>query len=262
VQPYIDAIILSRLVPEDAVGWFGAARNVMGTLIAPSLILASATYPSLSRARGDVPALRTGLRSALRPLLWLGAFGGVGTYLFGELAIAIIYGSKGYAPSANILKAFAPAVFLLFVDVLLGYAITACGRAKAFAVAKVASIAVSTVLSLYLVPLFQRSSGNGGIGLIVAFTLSEFVVFGASILLLPRGSMDPALALDAGRAIASAGVTLLLFHFLPTLPPYVALPLCTLVFVISSVALGLVTRRDLEILKSLVRRGRRTPGQA
>ena len=254
VQPYIDAVLLSKLVPEVAVGWFGAARNVMGTLVAPALILAAATYPSLSRTIGDPGSFRAGLRSALRPLLWLGALGGVGTYLFADLAIGIIYGSKGFAESAVILKAFAPVLILLFVDVLMGHAITALGRAKAFAVAKAASIVVSTALSLYLVPAFQRNSGNGGIGLVVAFALSEVVMFGSAVFLLPRRSFDPALLMDAGRAVGAAAATLLLFRMLPGMPPYVGLPLCIVAFSAASVAVGLVTRRDLDTLKILLRR--------
>jgi hypothetical protein len=28
VQPYLDAILLSKLAPGVVVGWFGAARNI------------------------------------------------------------------------------------------------------------------------------------------------------------------------------------------------------------------------------------------
>jgi O-antigen/teichoic acid export membrane protein len=178
----------------------------------------------------------------------------VGTYLFADLAIGVIYGAKGFAPSASILRAFAPALFLLFIDVLLGHVITAYGRAKAFALAKSGAIVVSTSLSLYLVPAFQQGSGNGGIGLVVAFALSEVVVFVSAIFLLPRGSFDRALGLDAGRAALTAALTLLLFQVLPALPPWVALPLCVLTFTATSIAVGLVTRRDLETLKILMRR--------
>jgi hypothetical protein len=45
-QPYLDAIILSKLAPAVVVGWFGAARNVLGTLLAPAAILGAAAYPA------------------------------------------------------------------------------------------------------------------------------------------------------------------------------------------------------------------------
>ena len=39
-QPYLDVVILSKLVPPDAIGYFGVARTIMGTLVAPAVILA------------------------------------------------------------------------------------------------------------------------------------------------------------------------------------------------------------------------------
>ena len=71
VQPYIDAILLSQMVPREAVGWYGAAKTLMGTLLAPSLILGAAAFPRLSRAAGNVPQFHREMRLADRP--WSGS---------------------------------------------------------------------------------------------------------------------------------------------------------------------------------------------
>lgn len=256
VQPYIDAIILSRMTPPSAVGWYGAARNIMGTLVAPSMILAAAIYPRLSRVAGDVPTFRREMRAALRPMLWLGALGGVGTWLFGGVAIAVVFGQRGYAPAATILTVYGPALFLLFVDVLLGHVITALGRSTGFATVKVASVAANTALALLLVPYFQQRLGNGGVGLVVAAALAEVVVFAGALWLMPRGSLEPAVALDVGRALGAAVATALLFQVLPDLTPLLAIPLCVVAYTAFSMALGLMKRSDLETLRGLARRGR------
>ena len=73
-------------------------------------------------------------------------------------------------------------IFLLFIDVLLGYSLFALGRVTAFSVAKAASLVVSTALEFVLIPIFEQRTGNGGIGVVVAFVASEFVVFGGAIL--------------------------------------------------------------------------------
>jgi O-antigen/teichoic acid export membrane protein len=254
VQPYLDVIVLSKLAPARTVGWYGAAKNVMGTLVAPAIIIASASYPRLSRAAKDPAAFRRELRGAIRPLLWLGALGGVGTFLFADVAIALIYGLEGYGPATTVLQVFGLGLFLLFVDVLLGHVITAAGRAKEFAVAKVASVAVATLLNLWLVPWFETHWGNGGVGVVVAFVLSEAVVFAGSIYLLPRGSLEPAVALDVVRAIGSAGLTAALFQVLPPLSPFLAIPLCVAAYGVASLAVGLLSRSDLELARSLVQR--------
>jgi len=256
VQPYLDAIILSKLAPGEAVGWFGAARNIMGTLLAPALILGAAEFPRLSRAAANVAAFNEEVRSALRPILWLGALGGVGTFLFADQAIGMIYGQRSFAPAGAILKVYGPGLFLVFIDVLFGNALTAMGRATALSVAKIGSVVLSTALDLILIPFFQRSTGNGGLGVVVAFATSEAVVFAGALFLLPRGSFGATAALDVGRALASAVLTALLFRFLPPLPFYVGLPACVLAFSLCSVALGLVRRDDVRLLRALLRRGK------
>jgi O-antigen/teichoic acid export membrane protein len=259
VQPYLDAIILSKLAPAEAMGWFGAAKNIMGTLLAPAIILGAAEFPRLSRAASDVATFKTEVRAALRPILWLGALGGVGTVLFADTAIAMVYGQRNFAPAGTILKVYGPGLFLLFVDVLFGNALTAMGRATALSVAKIGSVLLSTALDLILIPIFQKGTGNGGIGVVVAFAASEAVVFAGALFLLPRGSLGPSVALDVGRALGAAAITALLFHWMPPLPLLVGLPLCVLVFSLCSVALGLVRRADVQLLRALLRKGSHSP---
>src|SRR5262245_58572056 len=58
VQPYLDAILLAKLSPPTVVGWFGAAKAILGTLMAPAVILGTAAYPQIARASADGSALR------------------------------------------------------------------------------------------------------------------------------------------------------------------------------------------------------------
>jgi O-antigen/teichoic acid export membrane protein len=253
VQPYLDAIILSKMAPVAAVGWYGAAKNILGVLTAPAMILGAAAYPRIARASVDATALRQEVRSAFRPLLWLGALAGTGTYLFAGTAIDFIYGSRGFEPAAMILKVFAPGLFLLFIDILLGNIVYASGSAAGLAVAKVASVVVGTALDFLLIPLFQQRFGNGGIGIVVAFALSEFVVFAGAMIVLRGGTLELSTALNAVRSLAAGGATVLLFQLLPPVLPFVGVPLCVVVFTAASVALGLVDGRDLDLLRALVR---------
>ena len=253
VQPYLDAIILSKLAPADAVGWFGAAKNIMGTLLAPALIIGAAAYPRLSRATLDGAALKGEVRAALRPMLLLGALAGAGTYLFGDAAIGIVYGQRNFGPAGTILKIFGPGLFLLFIDVLFGYALTALGRTAAFSMVKIFSVLISTGLDFVLIPLFQRHTGNGGAGAVLAFVLSEVVVFGGAVFLMPRGSLRPGVALDIARAVAAGVTTAFLIQFLPPIPLYLGIPLCVAVFAVLSAALGLVRRDDLFLLQASLR---------
>jgi O-antigen/teichoic acid export membrane protein len=256
IQPYVDVVILSKLAAADAVGWYGAAKNIMGTMLAPALILGAASFPRFSRAAANAGQLKAEVRTTLRPILWLGALAATGTFLFADDAIGIVFGQRDFGPSGMILKVYAPGFFLLFIDVLLGNALFAIGRAKAFSVAKVASLVVSTALELVLIPIFQQRTGNGGIGVVAAFAASEIVVFGGAIFLMRRGTLGLDVAVDMARALGSAGLILLLFWWIPPLPLLVGVPVCVIAFLLCSVAVGLVQRADVELFRALIRKER------
>src|SRR5882724_458110 len=90
-QPYIDVVILSKLASADAVGWYGAAKNILGTMLAPATIIGAASYPRLARTAANGGPFKAEVRAALRPILWLGALAAIGTFLFANDAIAIVY---------------------------------------------------------------------------------------------------------------------------------------------------------------------------
>lgn len=251
-QPYLDAVLLSKLAPANTVGWYGAARNILGTLIAPAVILGAAAYPRLSRAASDPALFHHEVRGALRPMLLLGALGGTGTYLFADFAVSLIYGKSEYGPAAAVLRWFSPGMFLLFVDMLLSNVLLAAGRPRGFAIAKILSVAVSTVLAFLLIPFFQERYGNGGIGIVVAFALSELVVFVGVLFIIPRGTFDADVPRDFARALTAGGATALAIGALPPLAPLLAIPLCITLFGACSFALGLIRRDDLALVKSLV----------
>ena len=182
-QPYLDAVVISKLTPPVVMGWYGAAKTFMGLLVTPAVILASAAYPRLSRTALDPESFRRELGTALRPLLWIGAGATSATYLLADVAVGAIYGHEKFGPAVAALQLFAPALLLFFIDILLGQACVAAGRAHAFAVAKVASVVVSTALDLVLVPLMQARAGNGVLGVVLAFAGSELIMIAAAVAL-------------------------------------------------------------------------------
>jgi O-antigen/teichoic acid export membrane protein len=253
VQPYIDANILYKLVPASVVGWYGAAWIIAGTLIAPASILGSAMFPRLSRSWDRPEEFARSLRLAFRPLLLVAILGAVGTNLFADFAVALAYGARNFGPSAGILRAFAPALVLTYVDMLFGFAILAAGKAPQLAKAKVAAVIVTTAAELVLIPWAQHRFSNGGIGIMLAIAGGELVMVVAAILLIRR-YVTPRMALDLVRGLLSGAATIALMRSIPTIHPIVGIPLCIAIFGAVSAATGLITRQDLEFLISAARR--------
>jgi O-antigen/teichoic acid export membrane protein len=252
VQPFIDVIVLSEMVPQEVVGWYGAARNILGVLFAPANILGAAWFPELSRASSSIQDLRRALRAPLRLFLGLGALAAAGTFLFADLAVGVIYGRGHFDPAVAVLQIFAPLIPLFFVNMLFGTAITAAGKTIAIAVVKALSVAVSTALALLLVPLCQARWGNGGIGLALAFGSSEVLMLAAYLRLIPRGVVDLSALPDFLRAATAAGGTVMISAVLPLMTPWLALPTTVAAFVALALASRLILKTDLHKIADLV----------
>ncbi len=256
-QPYLDAIVLSKLAPPAVMGWHAAAKTFMAAFVTPAAILASAAYPRLSRAAPDRAAFGHELRTAIRPLVWVAAGATSATYLLADVAIGAVYGRAGYAPAVTALEWFAPALLLFFVDILLGHACVAVGKTKAFALAKAGAVIISTALDVALVPWFQARAGNGVLGVVVSLVLSEFVMITAATVLLPRGTLR-GIASDIGRAVLAAAGGPVLLMALPPTGVVVRGAIGAIAFMALSAAVGLVTLEDITVLRESFRR--RTAG--
>ena len=253
VQPLIDAIVLAKLTPPEVVGWYGAARNIMAVLFAPASILGTASFPELSRVSHSVLDLRRTLGATLRVLLALGALAAVGAFLFADVAVHFIYGRGHFDSAAEVLRVFAPVLPLLFVDILLGSAITAVGKTKEIAVIKALSVAISTGLAIPLVMLCQARLGNGGVGLVLAFGFTEILMLTTFLRLLPDGAVDRGMLLDLLRAVATAGATAGIFAVLPAMPPWLGVPACIAIFLAFALVSGLILIAELREVAELFR---------
>lgn len=250
-QPFIDAIILSRFAPSEVVGWYGAARNIITLLFVPAQVLATAVFPEMSRVAESIPDLSRTLRPALRLYLGLAALGTAGTFLFADVAVTVIFGEKHFDPAIDLLKVFAPILPLVFMDVLFGTTLTAVGKTKEIAVVKSLSIIVGAALAFLLIPLCQDRFGNGAIGLMLAFGLSEMMMLAAFLYLLPRGALHASAIPELLRAAAAGAGTVAIFRILPVATPWLTIPASIALFAALAFALGLVQKEDVRKLAAV-----------
>jgi O-antigen/teichoic acid export membrane protein len=247
IEPFFNANILYKLSSPTVVAWYGAAWNIAGTLIAPATILGATMYPRLSTAADDAVEFKRTFDISFRLLLLLAVLGAVGTYLFADVPVALIYSLQKFGPAADTLRAFAPVLLLMYVDVFLGTAILAAGRAGPLAGAKVASVVVTTGLVFVLVPLCQARFGNGGLGVMYAMTIGELLMLVAAGFLI-RKALDGRTIADVCRSLVAGVATVLLIRLLPSLTPFLAIPMCIFAFGVLSLLVGAVKRSDVTML--------------
>ena len=244
-HPYVDANVLAMLASPSAVGWYAAAQRFVGTLIFPAGIAGVALYPTLARFAGDVDALRAKARDALRLVLLLGALACAGTVLYADVAVSLVYSREGFEPAIDVLRALGPYLFLMFVNILLGSAILAIGKARvAFTVAKFVALAIGGLLDVILVPYFEIHYGNGAIGLAVAITAAELVMTLAALRLAPDGIVERSQWRLAFGAIGSAAAMMLAGALLRDAPLLVRFVVPLGVFAVAARATGLFAVAD------------------
>jgi len=260
-HPYVDANLLALFASPSVIGWYAAAQRFVGTLIFPAGIAGVALYPTLARFGKDPSALRGKARDALRLVLLLGAFACAGTALYADVAVSLVYSRDGFEPAIDILRALGPYLFFMFVNILLGSAILAIGKARvAFTIAKFVALAIGGLLDVILIPYFETRYGNGALGLAIALTTAEVVMTIAALRLAPEGIVERSHWRLALSALASAGAMLVAGFLLRGGPMLVRFAIPIGVFFVSVRATGLLAVEDARRIWDAARvRGRPSP---
>jgi len=245
MQSFVDVTILSRLTGPAVVGWFGASRTMLGIFLAPAGILATATFPELSRAAASVPDLYRILSSSARITLAAGACAASALYIFADFGVSITYGHGKFNQVAVLLRVTSPFLPLFFLNFLVANALFAVRKMVAMAVVKVLFVALGAIVGWFAVSYFQDQSANGAIGIIVSYGFMEPMMLVAMFLMLPKGAIDFRILLHLLRAYVTFGAVVLGAAALPPLPVPILAPIFGLAFAVAGLATRLVLSSDI-----------------
>jgi O-antigen/teichoic acid export membrane protein len=254
LQPTIDAGFLSKLASPDVVGWYSAARKLIGFLVFPASALVGGLYPTLCRLHGtDSDAFKETVSSALR---WTSALVipiALGCALYPDVGIAL-YSRKSFLPAEDNLRFMSLFLFLLYFTMPLGISIVAAGKQRTWALVQGACVIVSLVLDPILVPWFQRRMGNGGLGLCVAAVVSELIVLGCAIALVQKGILGPSFWRSLLPICASGAVMILAWRVLLPVTSFIAAPIAVGAYGGSLWITGGIDRSFVALVRGLIGR--------
>jgi O-antigen/teichoic acid export membrane protein len=205
LQPAIDAAMLGAFSAQEGIGWYSAARKLIGVLSFPANALAEALYPTLCRLRAqDFNAYRQTAAGSLWTVATLVVPVALGCFLFPGLGIAI-FGQDRYGPAEDDLRILALYLFLLYFSMTLGTCLVAIGRKQqqAWTVIQLACVVISLAADPFLIRWTQETWGNGGLGVCITCLASEVLVVVGGLWLLPKGILGTLPLRKIGGAIAS-----------------------------------------------------------
>lgn len=204
----VGTVLLSKMAPEEVVGWFGGAFRFFESLNFP-YFLTLAIYPVLSRSWVQVSDVhRKTVQRSLEYVSLLGVPVSIGAIYFARNIVGIFYGMPRYEPSVIVLQVLAGGLIFLYVDMILGSALLSSDRQRKLVLVSLTAIPLNIILNLLLIPFFQEHNMNGGIGVAVATGSTEIFMMVSMLRMLQRGSLK-GLRLDVIVKALAAGVAMI-----------------------------------------------------
>jgi O-antigen/teichoic acid export membrane protein len=252
--PNVNATFLSRLVPPEVIGWYGVSQRLIGLLIFPATALVGALYPTLCRLQAESSSEFARVsRDSIYGTALLAVPAAVGCGLFPEVGVSI-FGRDKFAGALAHLQVMSAFIFLVYFSMPIGTAILAANKQRAWALVQSSCIIVALCGNPFLIPYFQRVTGNGAIGTCVTLVGSEAFVVGCGIALLPRGVFNLQLVRALLAASASGVAMGLVAWFTKPISIFVALPAAVLTYALAAYFSGAVQPSTIEMIKGVVSR--------
>lgn len=259
IVPFVDALFLARLVPEEVVGWYSVTRRLVGLLTLPATALIGSLYPTLCRLwEENKGSYAETVRDSLAGIALVAAPAALGCALFPQIGVAV-FGEEGFGPAEQNLRVMAIFLFLVYFSMPLSTALLAAGKRRTWTLVQLICIVTGLALDPILIPWSQSRFGNGGIGLCISSVTSESMVVIAGMALLPRGVFNRALLLKMAL-IAACGIPMVLIAFalVGRVSPFISAPIAVAAFVAAAVMSGAISKSQSDAVRAtLGRRFRR-----
>jgi O-antigen/teichoic acid export membrane protein len=181
----IDSVILSVLTNYSVVGWYGAAYRLFDVLMFFPFIFSQALFPVLSRiAETTKETLTLAVQKSIDVVLLIGIPLSVILFFFAKDITAFLFGLAEYEPTVILLQIFSIGLLIVYVDFVLGSTVIATDRQKTWSFIAFAAIIINVALNYLLIPFFQSTYNNGGIGAAIGTVATELFIMISAILLL------------------------------------------------------------------------------
>jgi len=255
IYQQVDIVIISLLVNEQNVGWYGAADQLFGTLLFIPTVFITAIYPALSRSfTNNTGSLHILMQKGFYLLLLACMPIGLGLLTISDQLVVLLYGAD-FASSGPILAIFGLVLILTSQNMLLGQFMISIDRQKTMVWVMAGSALLTVPLDLILVPWSQSQFGVGAIGGSLSFLVTELVMMAVIMALMPRYMLRGQHLNVSLRSLAAGLVMVGAIWWARHIFIAVPILLGALVYTTMILILKAVPQDDQAMLKSLIQDG-------
>jgi O-antigen/teichoic acid export membrane protein len=252
----IDVLMLAAMDTLDSVGEYALAARLAGIPIFVASILYQATYPELSAASGrDREWFRTVLTTGVRLAIVVTVPAAVGLTVLAPELIQLIAGSAEFGRAHTLTMVLAVHIPSAAIGTLLGAALFAMNRQRAWAMVAWIAAAGNAALNLVAIPLAASYWGNAAAGAAIVTVASELLMIAFAIgmigpLLDRKATVNVLVRALIASAVMAGGVLVAL----PLVGPIAVVPLGVAIYGSVALLLGLLTRTALASALATLRR--------
>lgn len=241
----LDAFMISLLLSERELGWYGAAQTIMLGFWMMPIAIRTALYPVMARTYQNDPARLGALYvRANTYLLVLVLPIAAGITLLAEPIITLVF-KEAFAPAVPALRALIWALVPAFLLVPSARMMVVYNRQQTAGWMTGAGMAVNVVLNLTLIPALGIV--GAGLARVLATTANFVIIFAYTQLRLARVALWRAAVRPILATIIMSAAVYPLRHFFLPLPVAVG----ALVYAAAIAGLGVVSAEDRALFSRL-----------
>jgi len=250
VYQQIDRLFIALFASTEAVGWYGTAVNLFGTLMFFPMAIGTVIFPTLTRR---FAAGQEHLAMAARPIfnimLALSIPIGLGLVAIAEPIALLLYG-EAFRPTGVVLAVLGIVLICTYLNTVLSQLLIAADRTAALNIIMIAATVATLPLDAILVPWTNRVFANGALGGALAYTITELGILIAAIEVLPKGTLGAQnWRVGVLTGLAGAGMLLAIWWLRESTFFFLAVPLGAAVYIGLVLAFRALPDDDLTIIK-------------
>jgi O-antigen/teichoic acid export membrane protein len=253
VTGQFDRVLLGWFVPAAEVGWYAAAYRIFAIPVFMPTLIINPLFPALSRSAHAPDTIRRTLTKTMRIVMLMMVPMTAGIVVVAPAIPSVLGWPADFSAATPMMIILSLQLPIIAVDMVYGVALMSLGRQRQWAYVGVAAAAVKFGLDLVVIPLFESRFGSGAVGASIVSLVTELVMFGGAVTLIPKHLLDPRVAWDATRIVMAGVATILVGGFL--LPFALALAIVggAVAFLAVAIALRALQLEDVRPLLAHVR---------
>ena len=182
----IDMVMLRPLAGDATVGWYALAYRWISlpVLLASTCMLA--VFPALSvRSLEQDDQFSRLANRALMFVAFIGFPAATGIALVADDIISMTYHGQ-FRETIPLMQILALSIPIVVIDMVLGMVMFASDRQKQWMILGAVTMFINPAINIFAIPYTVDRYGNGAIGAAIATVVTELVVLGGAIYLVPR----------------------------------------------------------------------------